>query len=696
MKDKKGLKRKLAYGFFTLCLAGMYASYVPVLMDYYTVRPGVSFPEFYQSSTVEPLYTFEAVAVAVLLGILYSATTHAGVSVLLTSLLLFSLTHASYLKYLNRRELLKLEDFRLTEAAGMALQYIRFEPDGFLFLFAGVLLGFTALAFLAEAVRAAAAKTDGENKASGRNGSSPFRLRCRRLAVRLGCILALCVFFACYGRGFLASRLQLDEVDAVNPTQTEKNRFVLYQFLRDDTLQSFDVRDVEESSAFLKRKGEEYASKVCAGEGVWEQGDAARPNIIVIMNESWWNTDNLDPGYITFSKDPMEPFKELEAECSSGYLTTNVYGGGTVSSEAEFLTGLNTKYYVGSSGVYSRTLDRKLPTVVDYFNALDYDTVAIHPYYGEFYSRRQVYDNMGFDRTVFAEDMSHDGLYTHYISDEALAEQIIEEYENGEGENRFIWAVSVANHGLNLEYPKGNLNNLTQEYDYPISVSTRKQLSRADETALVNYVNGIYLAGEAYRMLVEYFSRKEEPVILLMYGDHMPNFSSGILEAVGMDAAEEELNARGTFLVDWEQKLPGEGSAGLSENDPPDASGGEEIPQRLSSDELLRRLYSVPVLMWSSRSEEPFRFAGEGIYYLPQILLERAGLPDAGMTQILRYERSLFRANARAFVLDGEGKALVECTGEQAEALNHFKIMEYDILLGEGICRDIWLPLQEK
>lgn len=60
---------------------------------------------------------------------------------------------------------------------------------------------------------------------------------------------------------------------------------------------------------------------------------------------------------------------------------------------------------------------------------------------------------------------------------------------------------------------------------------------------------------------------------------------------------------------------------------------------------LRARLYATPVIMWSNVSTEKLHFSGESIYYLPQMLIDYAGLPDSNMTRILRYERSCFKTN---------------------------------------------------
>ena len=672
--EKSAMQKKIIYGLMLVGLTMLYASYVPHLLDYYVVRPQDSFFEFYHRNILDETYTFEGIIMGLVLAGLYCVTLNAGVSTLILSAALFVLTYAGYLKYVNRRELLRLDDLRLTEAAGMAAEYIRFEYSPFLLLLVGGLLAFTAAGFGAELFRR---RFHAQPVQEAGQAKHP-RPRWVMPAARVLGILAVCGTLAGYTHHFFQFKLRWDEVDTVILTQTISDRYVLYQFLRNDSLLSVNAGDVEESHAYLMAQGAALSSA---------QEATVYPNVVVIMNEAWWNTDWLDPSRITFSVDPMGPYKQLETQCGSGYLTTNIYGGGTVSSEAEFLTGLNTKYYVSASGIYEQTMGRKLPSVVDYFNALDYETTAIHPYYGEFYGRDQVYPQMGFDHILFEEDMQYRDIYTRYISDDALASQIIAQYESAESKRQFIWAVSVANHGMYLEYSE----EFVEDYDYPVSFTLQEELKgKEDNLELINYINGIYLANQAYARLAEYFSGREEPVILVMYGDHVLNFSEDTFGALGFDTAGEEYATHHMTVTE----------SGTEE----DVEFGGWQKRREADTfpmDQRRKIYSVPVLLWSNsaaeelccREEKP-SFKGESIYYLPQMLLDYAGLPDSEMTLALRYERSLFRANSRAFVLDAGGEVMQQCTEEQMRGLRCMQIVEYDILFGEGICRDIWIPLR--
>lgn len=624
--------RMVLYLFFFTGLLVMYAIYIPYLMDYYLIRPKESFFSFMDENILNVTYRFEGIVMAITIVIIYCITMHTGISMLIVSLVLFVLTHASYIKYLNRRELLRLDDLRLTEAAGMAAGYFRVEFSSYLVLLTGVMLFFAAAGTAAEwFIRGKKQKS--ENDVIEEEGKISPQLKGRLiLGTRLLGGIILCAALVLYTNYFLKSRYV---IDVIGPLIPENNMYVLYHFIQNDSLAEISVENVKDSYDFLLSQEE-------PGE---INTDPVYPNMIVIMNESWWNTDNIDPDRVSFSQDPMGAFKELSDRCITGYLTSNVYGGGTVSPEMEFLTGLNTKYYLADSA-YSQTMGRKLPSLVDYFNALNYETIAIHPYYGRFYSRDAVYESMEFDKVIFEEDMLYKDIYTRYISDESLAKQIISEMENKEEGSAFIWALSMANHIRVLDYTA----EPAEDYDYPVTVDLKgSRLSEEDYDTLVNYVNGIYLANQAFLQLVEYFTGTEEPTVIVMFGDHCPYFSSETLEIFGIKEEDENI-------------------------------------------EMSERIYSTPVILWSNFSQEEISFSGESMYYLPQILIDYAGLPDSDMTRILRYERKFIKTNSKKIVRDAAGRELWQCTEEQVQALNHFKAVQYDILWGEGIGSDIWIP----
>ena len=70
---------------------------------------------------------------------------------------------------------------------------------------------------------------------------------------------------------------------------------------------------------------------------------SGKPNVIMVMSEAFW-----DPTWmkgVTFSEDPIPYFHQLQKESTNGLMISPVYGGGTVNTEFEALTGMSTSFY---------------------------------------------------------------------------------------------------------------------------------------------------------------------------------------------------------------------------------------------------------------------------------------------------------------------------------------------------------------
>lgn len=599
-------------------------TFLPYLADYYVLQPDDTLLSYYADHSVDRFYHFETIVISLSIMTLLFLSRRLWVALTIPSLLLMLLAYADSIKYAALNELLRFNDLLITEAAGIALRYLNLK-------FTLPQLKVLALVFVLCVGGFAADRLC--RKYPLFSQADPLLLRrLHMLNLALGCVCLAGLLG--YGRHFIGNAYSMASTDTIDVKGMESERYIVYNFIKNDSLTNINMNNVQDSYRFFLDR-----------QPTSDTADAAnRPDIIVIMNESWWNTDNITGSGVTFSSDPMETWRELEKTCSSGYLTTNIFCGGTIGSETEFLTGLNTKYFMSYTGIASALEERKIPSIVDYFSAMDYDTMAIHPYEGSFYGRSTIYPAMGFDKIVFEDDMDYTDIYSCYISDESLARQIIKEYEESKAEQKFIYAVSIGNHIQGLDSKHGSL----KAYPYPISVKVEDSLDEEAYMDLVSYINGIYLANEAFAYLTTYFAQTGKPVVLVMYGDHMPGFSKEALELMG-----------------------------LGDSDP----------------ETQRRCYSVPVLIWSSFAADKITFDGENINYLPQMLLEYAGLPDADMSRILKHQREVLKTNTRIMVSDNQGRILDAYDYRQREAVRHFMVVDYDILFGSGPDRErVWLP----
>lgn len=630
MKQTDNLQKHYAV-YCRILTAGLVATFVtflPYLADYYLLEPQTTVLDFYAKNSVNIYYSFETAIVVLTAAAIWCISGRLGIAISILSVLFLLLSYASSIKYAALNELFRLSDLRLTEAAGIAMRYLnlKFTPKQLMVIIVLFLLcagGFASDRFC----RKYPILNRNIKKHSEKYGKTLYIFR-----IFLGFVCLTAAF--CYGKHFIKRAYSMEFIDNDAVSGAGNDRYVLYHFLKNDNMGNIDITHVESSYRF-------FLDSLDSDDE--ESKEQQFPNVIVIMNESWWNTDNIADNAVVFSSDPMEPYRRLAGSCSAGELSSNIFCGGTIGSETEFLTGLNIKYFTSFTGIATEMEEHKIPTIVDYFNALDYDTVAIHPYDGSFYGRDALYPTIGFDKIIFEEDMFYQDIYSCYISDESLVKQIIREYEENEDMQKFIFAVSMGNHirGLDSKHP------FIENYPYPISVTPGGELDEEAYTDLVTYINGIYLANEAFAQLASYFEQKEEPTVLVMFGDHMPGFSKEVLTLFGLDGD------------DWES---------------------------------MQRQYAVPVLMWSNFETKQIAFEGENISYLPQMILEYAHLPESDMCRILKQQREMFRTNTK-IVFDQFGQPIESYTAEQIETIRHFKVVDFDILYGSGSLRNrVWQP----
>lgn len=251
-----------------------------------------------------------------------------------------------------------------------------------------------------------------------------------------------------------------------------------------------------------------------------EEINNENPNIILIMNEAF--SDPTKIKNIEFSKDPMEDIRNIiinEKNSKMGDIISPVIGGGTSLPEFEVLTGLTSYFIPEQVFPYTSYITSDMNSIARTFRKNNYYTVGIHTYTKTFYKRYNVYKLLGFEKTIFSEDIENPEYKREFISDNEFANQVIEQLKNNEGK-KFIFGVTMQNH-----MPYANKN-----YDYyDIDINTNI-LTKEEKNELKNYVQGIYDANKMYAKLVNYIKQIDEPTILIMFGDHFPTLYSNSID----------------------------------------------------------------------------------------------------------------------------------------------------------------------
>jgi len=272
-----------------------------------------------------------------------------------------------------------------------------------------------------------------------------------------------------------------------------------------------------------------------------------KPNIICIMNESLSDLGVL--GNLTTNEDYMPFMHSLTENTVKGNLYVPVIGAGTSNTEFEFLTGHTTAFLPSGSNAYMLYVDNPIASLVSTMEAQGYSSYALHPYYAAGWKRTEVYNNFGFNKFISLEDImdiSLRGLYQEngsdadylqglidqyypgsnmllrqYVSDAYNYKLLIEDYENRDKSvPYFAFNVTMQNHG-------GYTNSCINFNESIYATSVSKPYNKANK-----YLSLVKASDDAFKELIEYFSKVKEPTVICMFGDHQPSIETAFISEV--------------------------------------------------------------------------------------------------------------------------------------------------------------------
>ncbi len=344
---------------------------------------------------------------------------------------------------------------------------------------------------------------------------------------------------------------------------------------------------------------------------IWMPGEREQtkyPTIIVIMSEAFWDMDYLSDT-VSMSENPMERYHEIAENCISGEIAVNVYGGQTITTEFEFITGINVMNLPGSIFYYDY-ITKGTETFVSYLKELGYDEIAIHPGAGYYYDRETSYLDMGFDAFYDMQSFQNQDYYRTYLSDHALTDEIIYRYEehlqNGSQNPFFCFSVSIANHVAQLNL--GDSDIIKQEtYSEKILVEVQKDISQGIKNELKEYVNGLNETVDALKRLLEYFENCNDDVVIVFFGDHAPSFVKDIYEKENTDC-----------------------------------------------------IYKTPYLIWSNFETAPARNQDFNASYLSVVLMELLHMPPSNRYFVNRYFLENYPIDTRYLKINHQGMDLLD------------------------------------
>lgn len=396
----------------------------------------------------------------------------------------------SYLKSSNVYEpVLLLDVFNISEALSAAAKYI--SVGTFILTVVGLALIIGIIVFFAK-----------------KEKKTPFRLT--NLIISIGVLIVAVVSF--FGvRGLSYTNTQNKYVRATYHTNGFAYSF--FNYVLNSTVTEPDGYSPETATDIIADVEKSYTSTANPVEV---------QNVIVVQLESFCDPYLFRNAYpdLEFERDPMPYIRSLIEQNTSGTIDVPVFGGQTVKSEFEFLTGMNMDFLPNGYNPYVTHLyNNSVDSLVRRFEELGYSSTAIHSYQGEFFDRDEVYEQLGFDTFIPYEMMS--GVEKKpgaiWANDQILVSEVNKVLDSTEG-NDFVFTVTVQLHGKYNPY----------DGEYPIHMENFKD--EVLESRVAYYLSQMELFDKVIENLIKSLEERNEPTYVLFYSDHLPSLFYGVDE----------------------------------------------------------------------------------------------------------------------------------------------------------------------
>lgn len=258
--------------------------------------------------------------------------------------------------------------------------------------------------------------------------------------------------------------------------------------------------------------------------------EADTPNIIFLQLESFFDVNKVKD--LELSEEATPIFNQLKKEYPSGFLSVNNVGYGTANTEFEMMTGMNLEDFGPGEFPYKTILKETTCESIAYvLRDYGYTSHVVHNNNASFYSRNQVFKNLGINTFTSVEYMNPTE-YTplEWVKDKILTQQIMDVLESTD-EQDFIYTISVQGHGTYPSY---------QVIEEPlITVSGIEDEERRNQFEY--YVNQIKEMDDFIGELTDTLSKFDEDIILVMYGDHLPS----------LELTEDELTNANLYQTEY-------------------------------------------------------------------------------------------------------------------------------------------------
>ncbi len=361
------------------------------------------------------------------------------------------------------------------------------------------------------------------------------------------------------------------------------------------------------------------------------------PNVLVVMNESF--SDLKVVGDFETDVDYMPFVKSLEENTIKGQTLVSPFGGYTCNSEYEFLTGMSTGLFKTQQAPYMQMIFDYMPySLPQHMKQLGYQNIAIHPYTGDGWNRNIVYNYMGFDDYISVEDFdayNPDPEYIRsYITDRSNYDAVLKILEDkDDNERAFIHNITMQNHGgYTDEDFESEVHLLNMQREYPKTEQYLTLVKHADEDL---------------KYLLERLSEFDEPIVVVMFGDHLPSVETAFFKEL---------------------------------------YGGVKSLDDLGTEQLYKR-YITPFFIWANFDIEEKQDVKTSPCFLSNMLMEVGGIPKSRVQLYLDdLQNEIAQINPMCY-FDTEG---VLHNHEDSARIQEYYDLQYSLLSGKVLSYDFY------
>ncbi|RWP32138.1 LTA synthase family protein [Mesorhizobium sp.] len=355
---------------------------------------------------------------------------------------------------------------------------------------------------------------------------------------------------------------------------------------------------------------------------------AEKPDIIIVMSESFWDPTEL-PG-VTITPDPIPNVRALR----SGHVFSPEFGGMTANVEFEALTGFSNAFLPAGSIPYQQYVRAPVPSMATFLKSQGYETRAIHPGTSWFWNRTPVYADFGFDDFKSEENMPYLEKRGPLTSDAAMTDEIIREADATD-DPFFYFAVSLQNHG---PYEPNRYYNPTHKVQAPTSQWAKD--------SLLSFTEGASDADKSLERLIEWAKNRRRPTVIAFFGDHLPPLGPVYVET--------------GFLKD------------------------NVAPRKEPPDQMLLH-HRTPLIVWSNRTGPVADMGTVSPAFLPYHVLTTAGISHPYYTGFLGQMRERYSVVDRNLLLTPTGEDTPDWARKKQidPAIRDFRLLQYDMMFGK-------------